>query len=153
MSTTRLGSDAVHTKRTAPIGALLTPRTQVVWVSADGTIAQALERMKPNGYTAVPLLDDSQRYVGSLSTGDLLWYLAAHGGFSADSLNAPVALVPRKMRDSPVHVLSALSTVIERLLDQSFVAVVDDDAALLGIIRRRSLIERSVNVTPSSRWW
>ncbi len=31
--------------------------------------------MKPNGFAAVPILDDDGGYVGTLSTSDLLWFL------------------------------------------------------------------------------
>lgn len=50
----------------------LTPKSEVVWVSAQGSVEQAIERMKPNGFSAVPILDEEGAYVGTLSTGDLI---------------------------------------------------------------------------------
>jgi CBS domain-containing protein len=40
------------------IAYLLTPKREVVWVRAEGTLGEVLERMKPNGFSAVPVLDD-----------------------------------------------------------------------------------------------
>jgi len=57
----------------------VTPKSRVVWVNASGTLVQAIERMRPNGYTAVPVLDDRGGYVGTLTEGDILWHLLAAG--------------------------------------------------------------------------
>ena len=133
------------THRAPALVSLLTPKSQVVWVSASGSVEQALERMRPNGYSAVPLLSDDGRYVGILSASDLLWYLSPP---TPTPTSAPLMLVPRRMRDSAVHVESSLATLIRRTLDQSFVAVVDDETTFLGIVRRRSVLEYCLNVTP-----
>ena len=43
----------------------LTPKSEVVWLLEHATMRQALERMERHGYTAVPLLDEEGRYVGT----------------------------------------------------------------------------------------
>ena len=52
------------------IAFLLTPKSEVVWVSASDTLGEAIERMKPNGFAAVPVLDDDGGYVGTLTEGE-----------------------------------------------------------------------------------
>ncbi len=36
---------------------------------------QVIERMEHHGYTAIPLIDKTGKYVGTLTEGDLLWTL------------------------------------------------------------------------------
>src|SRR5450432_84301 len=83
----------------------LTPKSEVVWVSASGTIEQALERMKPNGFGSVPILDDDGGYVGTLSTGDLMWHLMeAPGPWQERARTTPLQRVRRRLNDGAVHI-------------------------------------------------
>jgi CBS domain-containing protein len=45
----------------------------VIYLLHDATMRQALEKMEYHRYTAVPLIDDQGKYVGTLTEGDLLW--------------------------------------------------------------------------------
>lgn len=120
----------------------LTPKSEVVWVSASGTVYQALERMKPNGFGAVPVLDDEGCYAGTLSTSDLMWYLLDRADPWPDRARAtPLQGVPRRLHDTPVHIDADISTLLARAMNQSFVSVVDDREVFIGIVRRRPIIE------------
>ena len=120
----------------------LTPKSEVVWVGASGTVQQALERMKPNGFGAVPILDDDGCYAGTLSTSDLLWYLDEGASFGQlDARESPLRRVPRRLNDSPVHIDADIATLFARAVNQSFVPVVDDRDVFIGIVRRRPIIE------------
>ncbi|MEI9938301.1 MAG: CBS domain-containing protein [Pseudomonadota bacterium] len=124
------------------IAFFLTPKSEVVWVSASGSVEQALERMKPNGFSAVPILDDDGCYAGTLSTSDLMWYLLDSGENWQEKARATSLLsVPRRLQDSPVHIDAAIPTLIARIVSQSFVPVVDDREVFIGIVRRRPIIE------------
>ena len=39
------------------------------------TLRQALEKMEHHGYTAIPLLSREGKYIGTITEGDLLWFL------------------------------------------------------------------------------
>jgi len=120
----------------------LTPKSEVVWVSASGTVAQALERMKPNGFGSVPILDDDGGYVGTLSTGDLMWHLMEAGGtWQETARSTPLLRVRRRLDDSAVHIDAELEQLIARVETQGFVSVVDDRGVFIGIVRRRPVIE------------
>lgn len=120
------------------IAFLLTPKSQVVWVRRSGTLAQAITRMKPNGFSAVPLLDDEGGYVGTLTEGDILWYLLEHPGIAASQV--PLCDVPRHADNAAVHIDAKLESLLLRALEQNFVPVVDDREAFIGIVRRRTII-------------
>ncbi|HTA88825.1 MAG TPA: CBS domain-containing protein [Polyangiaceae bacterium] len=120
----------------------LTPKSEVVWVNASGTVAQALERMKPNGFGSVPILDDDGGYAGTLSTGDLMWHLIEAGGACQETAcSTPLLHVRRRLDDSAVHIDAELGQLIARVETQGFVSVVDDRGAFIGIVRRRPIIE------------
>ena len=124
------------------LAAFLTPKSEVVWVSATGTIEQALERMKPNGFAAVPILDDDGCYVGTLSTSDVLWYLVdAKNAWQERARTTALLMVPRRLNGPSVHIDSSVATLVARAIEQSFVPVVGVRNVFIGIVRRRPVLE------------
>jgi len=57
------------------IAFFLTPKKEVAFEKSTCTMRQALEKMEYHRYSAIPILDDKGRYVGTLTEGDLLWKL------------------------------------------------------------------------------
>ena len=53
----------------------LTPKEKVAHTDTDDTLRQALEKMEHHGYSAIPLLDLDGKYVGTITEGDMLWYI------------------------------------------------------------------------------
>jgi len=105
------------------VSSFLTPKREVVWVSSTGTVEQALERMKPNGFSAVPILDDDGFYVGTLSTSDLMWFvLDTDRPWLERARSSPLLRVQRRFHGSAVPIDAEVR-------------------ALVGIVRRRRLIE------------
>ncbi|HVY32593.1 MAG TPA: CBS domain-containing protein [Polyangiaceae bacterium] len=125
---------------------MLTPKSEVVWLSAAGTLGEAIERMKPNGFAAVPILDDEGGYVGTLTEGDILWHLldAVDPRLARD---APLLEVQRRTSYRPVHIDAKLDTLVLRAAEQNFVPVLDDREVFIGMVRRKSIIEQCL---PSS---
>ena len=60
------------------IASFLSPKEEVIFLRDDMTIRQGLEKMKRYGYTAVPVIDAEDRYVGVVSEGDFLWNILSH---------------------------------------------------------------------------
>ena len=54
---------------------LLKPKETVAYIYEDSTIRQALEKMKAHSYTAVHVIDEYGKYVGTVREGDFLWYI------------------------------------------------------------------------------
>jgi CBS domain-containing protein len=123
------------------IAFLITPKNEVVWVSASGTLGEAIERMKPNGFAAVPLLDEDGGYVGTLTEGDILWYLL-DGPERKRACEASVLDVLRRTNNRAVHINAKLETLVLRAAEQNFVPVLDDREVFIGIVRRKSIIEQ-----------
>ena len=53
----------------------LTPKEDVAHVEETDTMRQVLEKMEHHGYTAIPLLGVEGKYIGTITEGDLLWFL------------------------------------------------------------------------------
>ncbi len=120
----------------------LTPKNQVVWVPAGATLGQAIERMKPHGYTAIPILDERGGYVGTLTEGDILWHV--FGSRESSLRNAeltPLLAVTLRKTNHPVHINEDIEALITRAVDQNFVPVLDDSDVFIGIVPRRPIIE------------
>lgn len=132
---------------------LLTPKSEVVWVSAYGTLGRAMERMRPNGFAAVPVLDDAGKYVGTLTEGDILWHLLDARDPEL-AVTEPVLDVMRRSYYRAVHVDAKLESLILRAAAQNFVPVVDDREVFIGIVRRQSIIQQCLPLRPSKpcRW-
>jgi CBS domain-containing protein len=124
------------------VASFLTPKSEVVWVSASGTVEQALERMKPNGFAAVPILDDDGCYVGTLSTSDLMWFLLDAGAaWQERARTSSLLLVQRRLNGVAVHIDTGVAVLVARAIEQSFVPVVGERDVFVGIVRRRPVIE------------
>ena len=124
------------------IAFVLTPKADVVWIPERATIRQALERMDHHRYSAVPVLDEEGRYVGTLTEGDLLWKIRSLPDFHWPSAERiPLSEVPRRfeVRAAPVH--AEIEELLARAVDQNFVPVVDSRGVFMGLVTRKSLIE------------
>ena len=57
------------------IAYFLLPKHSVAYVYDDCTFRQGLEKMRYHGYTAIPVISRSGKYVGTVSEVDFLWRL------------------------------------------------------------------------------
>ena len=61
----------------------LTPKSEVAYVHDTDTLRQVLEKMEHSRYSAVPVIGKKDgRYIGTLTEGDLLWYIKDYGDLS-----------------------------------------------------------------------
>ena len=132
----------------------LTPKKQVIWVPERATLRQAIERMRPHGYTAIPILDARGCYVGTLTEGDILWHLINVREASLRMTEfIPLVAVERRTTNLPVHVDAHIESLITRAVDQNFVPVVDDSDIFIGIVPRKPIIEhcaRKAGILPGN---
>jgi CBS domain-containing protein len=123
------------------IAFFLTPKNDVVWVKDSATMRQALEKMEHHRYTAVPLIDNKGKYVGTLTEGDLLWKMKYTPDLTfKDSSTILINEIPRHMVNKPVSINSDIESLISLAKYQNFVPVVDDNNVFIGIIKRSDII-------------
>lgn len=124
------------------ISFFLVPKQDVIVLSHNATMRQALEKMEYHRYSAVPVLDDEGKYIGTLTEGDLLWKIKNTPGLSFENTHKiPLAEVPRFKQDKPVNIDANMESLIDLAVTQNFVPVVDDEGVFIGIVRRREIIE------------
>ncbi|MDP4127718.1 MAG: CBS domain-containing protein [Bacillota bacterium] len=120
----------------------LIPKKDIVYIKENATMRQALERMEYHSYSAVPLINDEGKYVGTITEGDLLWKLKNTPGLTfANTEDIFLSEVEQHVQNLPVTIDAQIEDLISRAVVQNFVPVVDDQRTFIGIVRRREMIE------------
>lgn len=123
------------------IAFFLIPKNEVVCLNAKTTMRQALERMERHGFAAVPLVDDSGCYAGTITEGDLLWKLKNTPGLGINGMEkVPLKDIAIRAKNRPVRIDSRIVDLLMLASEQNFVPVVDDQDVFIGIVRRREII-------------
>lgn len=120
----------------------LTPKAMCTYLYDDYTVRQALEKMEVAHYAALPILNRRGEYRGTLTEGDVLWAMKNMCYMDIRQAESHRIMEITRRRDNvPVRVTMSMYDLIERASSQSFVPVVDDTDAFIGIITRRSIIK------------
>lgn len=124
------------------IAFFLLPKQEVVCLPSNATLRQTLERMERHRYTAVPVLSEDGKYVGTVTEGDLLWYLKNREGLSFEqTARIPLSEVTLRTTNKPVQIDANMEDLISLAKSQNFVPVVDDTRTFIGLVRRSDIID------------
>lgn len=119
----------------------LSPKNDIVYLYTDMTLRQAMEKMEFHRYQSLPVLTTDGKYAGVVTEGDLLWALKARPGFTfGDSEKMMLADIPRHFHYDTIAVDQSMDSLIHTAYRQSFVPVVDDTDAFIGLIKRSDII-------------
>ena len=126
---------------------LLKPKDTIAYIYNDNTIRQALEKMKVHKYTAVPVIDDKGRYVGTVSEGDFLWHLLENPDEKGMKGQEKYRIrdILRKNFNPAVKISVTMDEVLEKAMNQNFIPVTDDYGSFIGIVTRRDIIAYFTN--------
>ena len=123
------------------IAKIMIPKISTVFLHERQTVRQGWEVMTRGGYTAIPVLDEEERYIGSVTEGDFLRYV-----FSVESLDKldmekhRVGDLVRREFCPSISIDAGEEEVIAASLNQNFVPVVDSRNTMCGIVTRRGVI-------------
>ena len=123
----------------------LTPKQEVTLLYEDYTIGQALRSMEHASRNAVPIIRRTGEYVGTITEGDLLWYVRATGLTFEELDKQPLSLVPHRRDNKPLLATLDLTDLLETSLNQNFAPVVDDRGMFIGIITRKRVFSYLYN--------
>lgn len=124
------------------IAFFLIPKEEVIYLSPNSTMRQALEKMEYHRYTAIPLIDEKGKYVGTITEGDLLWAMKHRAELNFENTHKVYLKdIDQRMKNKPVSIDSKMEDLISLATFQNFVPVVDDHKIFIGIIRRREIID------------
>lgn len=119
----------------------LTPKENVAHVDEKDTLRQVLEKMQYHGYTAIPLLSVDGKYIGTITEGDLLWFLKDRNFPDLKQLeDMPITAIERRRDNRAVDVQESMEGLLEKVMNQNFVPVVDDKKVFIGIVTRKDIL-------------
>ncbi len=122
------------------------PKSEVIHEKVNSTMRRAMERMEYHRYTAIPLVDEKGRYVGTLTEGDILWKFKNDPDITLkDTEKVLIKDIPRNVRNKAVSINSDIESLILVAKSQNFVPVVDDSNIFIGIIKRSDIISYCYN--------
>lgn len=123
------------------------PKRDVATLYDDCSLRQGLEKMRHHGYTAIPVITRDNKYIGTVSEGDFLWYLVdtqsqeLHRISMKNIEDTLMRDVLRIDRNAPVKITAGMDELLDRVMNQNFVPVVDDLGSFIGIVTRRDIID------------
>ncbi|MBQ5444341.1 MAG: CBS domain-containing protein [Erysipelotrichaceae bacterium] len=121
---------------------LLTPKTKVACLTESMNVRQALEKMRAHGYSAIPLIAEDGRYLGTISEGDLLWHIVQDEDIRMEGLeDVPITQLLKANKVPAVKVDADAGELADMIINQNFVPVVDDRNVLMGIVTRKRVMQ------------
>ena len=100
----------------------LTPKEDVAHVDEDDTMRQVLEKMEHHGYTAIPLLSREGKYIGTITEGDLLWFLKDRNFPDLKLLeDMPITSIQRRRDNEAVKIDESMEDLFGKVMNQNFV--------------------------------
>ena len=119
----------------------LTPKEDVAHVEAPDTMREVLEKMEHHGYTAIPLLGVEGKYIGTITEGDLLWFLKDRNFPDLKLLeDMPITSIERRRDNQAVKIDESMENLFDKVMNQNFVPVVDDKKVFIGIVTRKDVL-------------
>lgn len=128
------------------IAYFLKTKGEVSYLYDDFTLRQGLEKMRNHCHTAIPVLSVDNKYIGTISEGDFLWYLIDDKKDQLHKTNMKsieeikIRDIFKKGKNPSVRITSTMDEMMMRALDQNFVPVVDDRDYFIGIITRSDIM-------------
>lgn len=119
----------------------LTPKSQIKYATSDMSVRQVLEILEFYRYSVIPLLNKNGRYIGTISEGDLLFFLKDNPFSSIEQFNSvSIMLVKRHFDYLPIDNSKEITNLIQVAYNQNFIPVLDDNLNFIGIVTRKSII-------------
>lgn len=132
------------------VATFLLPKEEVAYLRDNMTLRQGIEKLRRSGFTAIPVIDAEDRYVGVISEGDFLWNILIHNQ-SLDKITLK-SLEQMTVRDilqngkvNPACIDTDMEVLLEKAKRQNFVPVIDDRNVFIGIVKRSDIIQYFVN--------
>lgn len=124
----------------------LTPKSSCMYLYGDQPLKQVMERIRSKGFAAVPVINRDGEYLGSISEGDLLWFLCdLEKSGSGDPFKASEKVLLKDVISNKKYIASHVDIpfdeLVERAINQNFVPLIDDRGIFIGIVTRSKMIE------------
>ncbi|NYS32497.1 CBS domain-containing protein [Streptococcus danieliae] len=118
----------------------LTPAKNLAVVIDSHNVDHVILLLSQISYTRIPVVTDHGHYVGTISLTDILSYQMKHN-LSAEELESMDISHMVKRDGLTLGPDYSLTEVFHKLVDESFLPVLDDQGVLEGIIARKSILK------------
>ena len=126
---------------------LATKKARVEYLYSDILVGEALQKIEKKRYMMIPVLErGSNRYLYSLSEGDLLRYIMQVGSLRRAS-KKPLSSVTLERLIVPVKEEDDVSALLDLAPNQNFIPLIDEKGVFKGIVTRKSIL---YHVLPTS---
>ena len=120
----------------------LKPKSTLTVLETSYTIRQSLEVMEKSGYTAVPLIDEEGKYIGTISEGDFLWFFKSLGVFNIkEAEKISISTILRHRDNEPIRITEDMMNLNHLAQVENFIPVIDDRDMFIGIVTRQDIID------------
>lgn len=124
------------------IAMFMTPKVCSSFVHADDSVRQGFEVLRNSGFTAIPVVDKNEKYIGCFTEGDILRY--SHKCDSTSLKDYEKEQIKNVIRENfcpSVNLSEDISKVFTMILEQNFIPIVDDRNIFSGIITRSAVLK------------
>ena len=126
---------------------LLKPKDTVQYIYENNTLRQGFEKMRAHSYTAIPVISEDGKYVGTVSEGDFLYYIVDKRDNSMKHQEQKqIKDILRKRFNPAVQVNVTMRELLDRALNQNFIPVTDDTGIFIGIVTRQDIMRYYMNI-------
>ena len=121
--------------------AYLTPKNGVDFIKDSATLFKTLQVMQKRNHSAIPIIDNTGRYVGTITARDILGCIAENFDLSLrTSAKFPIRNVKRTNDYKAISAHARFDDLVGHAVEQNFVPVVDDDEKFIGIVTRKEIL-------------
>ncbi|WP_350015374.1 cyclic-di-AMP-binding protein CbpB [Streptococcus sp. KHUD_010] len=118
----------------------LTPAENLAVLIDTHNADHAILLLSQMTYSRVPVVTDQKKFVGTISITDILSYQMQHEIPDEEFMTTDIVHMVKK-DDLTVGPDFTLTEVLHKLVDESFLPVVDQDNTFQGIITRKSILK------------
>ncbi|MFP4457444.1 MAG: CBS domain-containing protein [Clostridia bacterium] len=123
------------------IAFFLKPKVETIYIENKSSVRQTIEKMEHHSYTAVPIINKEGEYLGTITEGDLLWFIKEKEFPDLFDLEeTSIMEVPRRVNNKSVPIHAEIEELLNLSISQNFVPVVDDQGIFIGIVTRMSIL-------------
>ena len=124
------------------IARIMIPEVSTVFLHEKDTVRQGLERFMVHGYTAIPVLNEQEQYIGSVTEGDFLRHLLTIQTTDLkEQEQYRIGSIVRRAFCPALPIDAESQKVVAATLNQNFVPIVDGRGVLCGFLTRKNMIE------------
>lgn len=125
---------------------MMIPSERVAHVQVTNNLEHTLLVLTKSGYTAIPVLDPMYKLHGLISTPAILESILGLQRIEFEELENKKVSEIMTITIPHLHIEDKIKKGLELLIDHPFVCVVDEDGIFEGILTRRAILKKLIEI-------